>query len=273
VSDDELPPEDPEALRREGRRLARRVLRLEQTLAQVEQIRDTNARVLARVMSELDAERLRSRELLLNVLPAAIVERLDAGETLIADEHERVAVLFSDFVGFTAVAATLPAATLLSRLNSLFSAFDSAAERHGVEKIKTIGDAYMAVAGLTPHPADPVHAIADVALEMVATVEAAGAPWAIRIGIHVGPAVAGVIGTRKFAYDVWGDTVNVASRLESTSPVGRIHVSEGVADGLVGRYRLEPRGGVELKGKGTLATYLLLGEVEERPAPGPTLAE
>ena len=146
-------------------------------------------------------------------------------------------------------------------------------ERHGVEKIKTIGDAYMAVAGLTPttgRSRSPPSRMSPSRWSR--RVEAAGARWAIRIGIHVGPAVAGVIGTRKFAYDVWGDTVNVASRLESTSPAGRIHVSEGVADGLVGRYRAGAPRRRRAEGQGHLATYLLLGRAAERPAPGPTLS-
>ena len=250
--------EEPAEAAKEVLRLSRRVRRLEETLEQVESIRDTNARLLDRLMSDLDAERLRSRELLLNVLPAPIVARLDAGETLIADRHESVAVLLSDFVGFTEIATRLPPAELVQQLNALFSRFDAASVARGVEKIKTIGDAYMAVAGLDEGELRPVEAAADLALDMLEIVDSTNGAWQIRIGIHVGPAVAGVIGSRKFAYDVWGDTVNVASRLESTSVPGRIHVSDAVAAALPGRFRLEPRGSVALKGKGEVQTSFLL---------------
>jgi len=244
---------------REVARLARRVRRLEETLAQVESIRDTNMRLQGRLMADLAAERARSRELLLNVLPEDIVARLDAGETRIADRHERVAVLFSDLVGFTGIAARLAPAELVDRLDALFSAFDAACAEHGMEKIKTIGDAYMAAAGLRSQDADPCGAAAAVGLAMMRAVEATGGAWRMRVGIHLGPVVAGVIGRRKFAYDLWGDSVNVASRLEATAQPGRIHVSAEVAEALGGRYRLEPRGTVELKGKGPTETFYLLG--------------
>jgi class 3 adenylate cyclase len=236
------------------------VHRLEETLTQVESIRDTNARLLDRLMRDLDAERQRSRELLLNVLPEAIVARLDAGETLIADAHPHVAVLFSDFVGFTDRSSRMPAADVVSELNALFRLFDAACVARGVEKIKTIGDAYMAAAGLDDTTGDdPVGSTAALALDMLDAVVRTGGTWQIRIGIHVGPAAAGVIGTRKFAYDLWGDTVNVASRLETTCEPNRIQVSRDVADALGDRFRLEPRGEVELKGKGSIATWYLEG--------------
>jgi len=243
---------------REVLRLSRRVRRLEETLEQVESIRDTNMRLQDRLMDDLAAERARSRELLLNVLPEDIVARLDAGETRIADRHERVAVLFSDLVGFTGIAASLPPAELVDRLDRLFSTFDAACAEHGLEKIKTIGDAYMAAAGLRPGDPDPCAAAAAVALAMVRAVEATCGAWRMRVGIHVGPVVAGVIGRHKFAYDLWGDSVNVASRLEATAEPGRIHVSSEVAAALDGRYRLEPRGRVDLKGKGPTETFYLL---------------
>lgn len=244
---------------REVLRLSRRIRRLEETLGQVESIRDTNMRLLDRLMADLAAERARSRELLLNVLPEGIVARLDAGETRIADRHERVAVLFSDLVGFTGIAARLAPAELVERLDRLFSAFDAACAAHGMEKIKTIGDAYMAAAGLQPGEVEPCAAAAAVGLEMVRAVDTTRGAWRIRVGIHVGPVVAGVIGRRKFAYDLWGDSVNVASRLEATAEPGKIHVSAEVAGALHGRYRFEPRGLVELKGKGPTETFYLLG--------------
>jgi class 3 adenylate cyclase len=257
-------PLDPDALQRENARLARRVRRLEDTLVQLEEIRDANTYVLDRLVADLQAERQRSHDLLLNVLPEAIVQRLDGGESLIADRHDRVAVLFSDFVGFTRISSGLSPTELVGQLNALFSGFDAASARHGVEKIKTIGDAYLAVGGLMESAADPVAAAADLALDMLEVMRDAPDPWAVRIGIHAGPAVAGVIGTHKFAYDVWGDAVNVASRLETTSEPGRIHVSAEVAAVLDGRYDLEPRGDIELKGKGAVPTYFLLGRATPR---------
>jgi len=248
---------------RENLRLARRVRRLETTLDQSERIRDANALLLSRLMDDLEVERRRSQELLLNVLPARIVARLDAGEKNIADSHDHVAVLMTDLVSFTPTAAQLSAAQLVTELNDLFTRFDDACAARGVEKIKTIGDAYMAVAGLdVPDviaPASVVAAAANLALDMLRAVESSGARWQMRIGVHVGPVVAGIIGSRKFAYDVWGDTVNVASRLEATSEAGRIHVSSAVARELEATFALEPRGNVDLKGKGEMATWFVTG--------------
>jgi class 3 adenylate cyclase len=249
----------PEALEKEIARLTRRLGRLERQLEDVEAIRDTNLRFLDRVGGELEAEKARSRALLLNVLPEAIVERLGSGQQLIADRYDDVAVVFSDFVGFTEISARLEVGELVSSLNALFSAFDAACAALGVEKIKTIGDAYMAAAGLPGTSGDHVRAAADLALAMQAAVRDAGDPWQVRIGLHRGPVVAGVIGTTKFVYDLWGDAVNVASRLETSAPVGTIQVSAAVAAALGHGYDLEPRGGIELKGKGSTETYLLTG--------------
>jgi adenylate cyclase len=207
-------------LRKENARFARRISQLDATLQQVEQIRDTNARLLKRIMADLEIEQARSHDLLLNVLPQSIIDRLNAGEGLIADRYEDVAVVFSDFVGFTEISSRLPVDELVSSLNGLFSAFDAACAALGVEKIKTIGDAYMAAAGLPGTRPDHVQAAAELALAMRATVRDAGEPWQVRIGLHSGPVVAGVIGTNKFAYDLWGDAVNVASRLETTARSG-----------------------------------------------------
>lgn len=243
---------------KERAQLARRVARLEATLSQVEEIRDTNAQLLDRVLGDLVAERARSRELLLNILPQAIIDRLNAGERVIADRYDDVTVVFSDFVGFTEISARLPVVTLVGSLNELFSAFDEACRATGVEKIKTIGDAYMAASGLAGGPADHVAAAADLALAMRAAVERAGPPWSVRIGIHNGPVVAGVIGKSKFVYDLWGDAVNLASRLETSAPPGHIQVSESIATALGGSYELEPRGKIELKGKGPTSVYFLV---------------
>jgi class 3 adenylate cyclase len=234
-----------------ARRLARENDRLRATLTHLEQMRDTNARALDRVRGELDA-------LLLNVFPQPIIDRLNAGETLIADWHDDVTVLFSDLVGFTEISSRLPVAELVADLNDVFSSFDESCDRFGVEKIKTIGDAYLAVAGLPGSNPDHAAACADLALAMAAAVRKGAAPWRIRIGMHRGSAIAGVIGRRKYVYDVWGDTVNVASRLETSSEPGRIHVSAAVAERLREAFAFEPRGTIDLKGKGQAETYFLL---------------
>jgi class 3 adenylate cyclase len=241
---------DPDPVKA-ARRLARENERLRATLTHLEQMRDTNARALDRVRAELDA-------LLLNVFPKPIIDRLNAGETLIADRHDDVTVVFSDLVGFTEISSRLPVVELVARLNELFSSFDASCDRFGVEKIKTIGDAYLAVAGLPGSNPDHAAASADLALAMMAAVRAVGAPWQIRIGIHRGPVIAGVIGRRRYVYDVWGDPVNVASRLESSSEPGRIQISEAVVERLDGAFALERRGTMDLKGKGPTDTYFLV---------------
>jgi len=253
---DEPSQEQP---RKEATKLARRVSQLEATLLGVEQIRDTNARLLDRLRGELEVERARSQQLLLNVLPQPIIDRLNAGEGLIADRYDDVAVVFSDFVGFTEISSRLPVATVVAALNGLFSAFDAACALLRVEKIKTIGDAYLAAAGLPGTNPDHLAAVADLAIAMRAAVDAAGPPWQVRIGLHAGPVVAGVIGTSKFVYDLWGDAVNVASRLETSAPPGRIQVSGVVAAALAGAFELEPRGTIELKGKGSTEAWYLVG--------------
>jgi adenylate cyclase len=252
----------PEALRKDRARLAKRVGRLEEVLQNVEQIRDTNARLMDRLMVDLDAERARSQRLLLNVLPQRIIDRLNAGEHVIADGYDDVAVVFGDLVGFTELTSRRPPAEVVTSLNSLFSAFDAACAQLGVEKIKTIGDAYMAAAGLPGTAPEHLRAAADLALAMREAVDAAGPPWQIRIGLNAGPVVAGVIGTRKFFYDLWGDAVNVASRLESTAPPGHIQVTAEIGAALVDAFEIEPRGTVELKGKGPTITAFL---VRRRP--------
>ena len=259
---------EPEAaLRKEAARLARRVGQLETTLREVERMRDANTGLIERIMAELEVERARSRDLLLNILPQSIIDRLNGGERLIADRFDDIAVVYSDLVGFTEISARLPVATVVSSLNEMFSGFDSACAALGVEKIKTIGDAYLAAAGLpraAPSPdsvstARHIHAAADLALTMLSVVEAVGPPWRVRVGIHNGPVVAGVIGTSKFVYDLWGDAVNVASRLEASSEPGRVQVSASIAAATTGAFVVEPRGQVDLKGKGSTETFFLVG--------------
>lgn len=169
-------------------------------------------------------------------------------------------------MGFTGIASALPPATLVDELNALFRAFDAACDANGVEKIKTVGDAYLAVGGISGSADEGMAGVAETALAMVAAVgdgTGRAADWRIRIGIHAGPLVAGIVGVSKFAYDVWGDTVNVASRLESTSEPGRIHVSAALAARLADRYEFVSRGRVDLKGKGEMETSFL---VSRRPA-------
>lgn len=254
-------PRAADELEKENRRLARRLQRLEDNVRRLEQFQDSNSTLLSRLLAELEEERANSQRLLRNVLPQRIIDRLAAGETLIADRHERVSVLFSDIVGFTETSARLTPAVLIEEMNELFSGFDAICERTGVEKIKTAGDAYLVIGGLGGE-ADHAATTAEAALQMVEQVEAKsglGADWRIRIGLHGGPAVAGVIGTTKFAYDVWGDTVNVAARLEVASEPNRIHVSGTMAAQLEDRFRLMPRGAIDLKGKGLVETCFLLG--------------
>ncbi len=212
-------------------------------------------------LSRLEDEKEKFERLLLNILPPQIVGRLNDGETIIADRVDDVSVLFSDLVGFTQISAELAPTELVSYLNALFSDFDAIARELGVEKIKMIGDAYMVVAGVPEPRADHAPAIAEMALRMIETVETAkhehGAPFTARIGIHSGPVVAGIIGTHRFVYDVWGDTVNLASRLESQGEPNRIQVSEATAALLGDGFELEARGAIALKGKGKQTTYFL----------------
>ena len=216
---------------------------------------------IAKQIVIIQAEREKADSLLLNILPQAIGDRLKSEHRAIADGFAEVTVLFSDIVGFTKLSERLSPEELVIRLNALFSAFDDAAVQLGLEKIKTIGDAYMVVGGLpSPHD-DQAGAIAEMALQMQKIVSEDarlhGDKLSIRIGINSGPVVAGVIGKRKFAYDVWGDTVNTASRMESHSEPGRIQISAAVAAKLAGRYKLIPREMIEVKGKGPMQTYFL----------------
>ena len=199
-------------------------------------------------------ERERSERLLLNILPAPIAERLKESEGPIADHHAEATILFADIAGFTAMSTRMPAEELVTMLNAVFTGFDQLARRHGVEKIKTIGDAYMAVAGLPEAAPDHVERIADMALDMRAQ-----SSLAIRIGIDTGPVVAGVIGESKFIYDLWGDAVTTASRMESHGVPGGIQVTEAVRDRLGERYDFAMRGEIEVKGRGRMRTWMLEG--------------
>ena len=215
----------------------------------------------------LELERVKSERLLLNILPVSIAHRLKEGDSIIADHFESATVLFSDIVGFTALSEKVTPTELVDRLNRIFCAFDDLAEKHGLEKIKTIGDAYMVAGGFPEKKDGHANDVSAMALDMLAAIERCNRdyqqPVDIRIGIHTGPAVAGVIGIKKFAYDVWGDTVNTASRLESTSLPGRVQISDQAAKLLNGEFEIEARGMIELKGKGAMQTYWLLGRKTE----------
>jgi class 3 adenylate cyclase len=213
---------------------------------------------------ELAAANRQNERLLLNVLPEAIAHRMKSGETMIAEYFNDVTVLFADIVGFTELAAEQSPTDLVTLLNRIFSAFDIFSEQYNLEKIKTIGDAYMIVGGVpeaSPHHAD---AVAQMALEMLDTMrllsKSLGRELDIRIGIHTGAVVAGVIGQKKFSYDLWGDTVNTASRMESHGEAGRIHVSETVYHALREQFSFKERGFIDIKGKGRMKTYFLLGK-------------
>lgn len=216
---------------------------------------------------QLDAERQRSENLLLNVLPGSIAERLKDDCPNPVDDIARASVLFADIAGFTALSKSIAAGDLVAILNDLFSAFDELVERHGLEKIKTIGDAYM-VAGGVPNPSeDDLERLADFALDLRAVfrrrVKHLGLPLQLRIGIHAGPVVAGIIGTKKFLYDLWGETVNLASRMESTGMPEKIQVTQTVHDALAGKYVFARRGAVDVKGVGRIDTWYLEDHVAE----------
>jgi len=232
--------------------------------------RDRTRAALVHEHRLLEAEQARSERLLLNILPAPIAEQLRDGATTIAESQPEVTVLFADIVGFTPLAEDLGAQSLVDLLNEVFVVFDDLAEAAGLEKIKTIGDAYMVVGGLPTPRADHLSAVLDLGIEMcnaISEVETPhGEPLQLRIGIDAGPVVAGVIGRRKFSYDVWGDTVNTASRMESHGVLGRVQVTERVARAAWARFDFELRRSVAIKGKGTMTTFLLIGARASSPA-------
>ena len=215
--------------------------------------------------AEADRQRERSEKLLRNVLPDPIAERLKDQPGTVADHFESVTVLFADLAGFTKLSAGLSTTEVLDMLNTLFSAFDGLAAKHGLEKIKTIGDAYMVVGGVPEPLDDHTAAVARFALDLREVVasyaQSGGHAIDVRIGIHTGPVVAGVIGVDKFAYDLWGDTVNTASRMESHGAVGRIHVSDDVRAALGELFAFEDRGEIEVKSKGPMRTWFLLTDL------------
>jgi class 3 adenylate cyclase len=248
------------ALARAFSRMSRRLGRAFHEIEQANQVLEE--RVQERT-ADLSREREKSESLLRNILPSDIADRLKSEPSkAIAEGFDSVTVLFADIVGFTELSARVSPLVLVNLLNEVFSAFDRLAEKHGVEKIKTIGDAYMVVGGLPVHREDHARAICNMALDMqdvmselAKTHEGLG----VRIGVHTGPVVAGVLGTKKFSYDLWGDSVNIASRMESHGERGKIQISDSVVE-QVGNseFEIEKRGAVKLKGRGEMTTYWLV---------------
>ena len=215
-------------------------------------------------LAELQAERAKSERLLLNVLPKAIADRLKQGEQTIVDSFREATVLFADIVGFTRIATGMAPSRTVQLLNEVFSGFDRLAEVHQLEKIKTIGDSYMAVGGVPTPLREHAGHCAQMSLEMFDLIhhfnQRNSLDWKLRIGLNSGPVVAGIIGTKKFAYDLWGDTVNVASRMESQSTPGVIQVSATTHALLKDQFDFEPLGAIELKNRGRMVTYRLVGK-------------
>jgi class 3 adenylate cyclase len=230
-------------------------------------------RLLAHQQRLLEAERARSEGLLRNMLPTSIAERLKQRQEVIADASPKVTVLFADIADFTPHAERSPPEATVALLNDLFSEFDALTETRGLEKIKTMGDAYMVAGGLPDPMPDHAAAVAELALEMLDVAARQSLPdgWLVRlrIGIASGPVVAGVIGRRRFSYDLWGDTVNTASRMQTTGVPGCIQVTERTRQLLRERYVFRERGIIQVKGKGKMRTYFLSGRTGV-PAPNRT---
>ncbi|MFW5763704.1 MAG: adenylate/guanylate cyclase domain-containing protein [Coleofasciculus sp.] len=223
---------------------------------------DISDRIKAEQALRLEQEK--SERLLLNILPKPIVDQLKQFEGSLAQQFTEATILFADIVGFTQLSAQMSPLELLNLLNQIFSVFDKLAEKHGIEKIKTIGDAYMAVAGLPVANDHHAEAIAQMALDMQQAIQQfktpQGEPFQIRIGINTGLVVAGVIGIKKFSYDLWGDAVNVASRMESSGLPGKIQVTAATKERLQDKYIFEQRGVIAVKGKGEMINYWLVGK-------------
>ena len=215
-------------------------------------------------LEQIRVEKEKSERLLLNILPGPIAERLKAKEGIIVDSFPDATVLFADIVGFTKLSQQITPTELINLLNTIFSAFDRLAERWGLEKIKTIGDAYMAVAGLADGHSRHAESMAGFALDILGAMEGisaeSGRQLQLRVGINTGPVIAGVIGKSKFIYDLWGDTVNTASRMESHGQVDRVHVTAATHEQLRQSYDFEARGMIPVKGKGEMETFFLTGK-------------
>jgi class 3 adenylate cyclase len=224
-------------------------------------LRVGNAVYTKHLHDQLQVEQEKAEQLLLNILPQPIAERMKKGETNIADSHPDVTVLLADLVGFTTLAAHIGPEQIVQLLNEVFSAFDLLTEEHGLEKIKTIGDAYMVAGGVSVPRPDHAEASAELALDLQEEIERLNHEYdttvRLRIGICTGPVVAGVIGRRRFAYDLWGETVNLACRLESTGEAGKIQIAESTHDRLKHKYQFAPKHSLDVKGHDRLFAYWL----------------
>lgn len=221
-------------------------------------------REISRAQRAMEIEYQRSESLLANILPVTIAERLkQPGRDVIADKYQDAAILFADIAGYTKLASDISPTELVRFLDDLYTEFDALVDRHGLEKVKTSGDSYMVVSGVPVERPDHLAALARLALDMADTVsgltDAQGRAVPLRIGLAAGPVVAGVVGARKFFYDVWGDAVNVASRMESTDVEGRIQVPQDVYERLREHFTFDERGDVDVKGKGVMHTWYLTG--------------
>lgn len=236
--------------------------------ARERELRQLNGRLeqvltdLAEKHQLLQLEQEKSERLLLNILPQPVAERLKRNPGVIAEQYAAVTVLFADIVDFTVLAARIAPEEVVNLLNDIFSLFDHLAEKHGLEKIKTVGDAYMAVGGLPIPCDDHIAAVAEMALDILEELpKLTGGTIHVRLGIHTGPVIAGVIGKKKFIYDLWGDTVNIASRMESHGLVDEIQVTAETYAQLRHAYQFQQRGSIQVKGRGEMDTYLLSGRV------------
>jgi class 3 adenylate cyclase len=251
-------------IERENRSLLKKLSRSEKKMRSLEILQEQNASLLRTLMADLDAERAESERLLLNILPEPVAQRLKTESGVIADRYEAASVMFADIVGFTPLSETLSAEEMVEWLNEVYSAFDGFVQDHGVEKIRTIGDGYMVAAGV-PYPRED-HAVAltGLALNIKRYFEALppvhGYAANFRIGINSGPLVAGVIGTHKFQYDLWGDAVNTAARMESHGVPGRIQVTAATYELIQDHFECEARGRIAVKGKAAMETWFVLGE-------------
>ncbi len=228
----------------------------------------TSLREMARAEQAMDAEYQRSEQLLSNILPATIAQQLkDPSRTIIADNYDDASILFADIAGYTERASDLTPTDLVRFLDRLYTDLDALVDRHGLEKVKTSGDSYMVVAGVPKPRVDHIEALACLALDLADAVadlkDPRGRAVPLRIGLAAGPVVAGVVGARKFFYDVWGDAVNVAARMETTDVAGRIQVPQNVYDRISHAFVLEERGDVEIKGKGVMHTWYLVGRRDD----------
>lgn len=256
------PDKKMQELQAENQRLSKRLRRVERRMITMDWLQNQNMNLLRALMTDLDYERERSESLLLNILPELIAHRLKAGPGVIADQFDSASVLFADIVGFTPLSQALSAQEMVSWLNEIYSAFDEFVQKHAVEKIRTIGDNYMVASGVPSQREDHAIAITRLALDMRDYISGLpptkGHRANFRIGINSGPMVGGVIGTHKFQYDIWGDSVNTASRMESHGIPGQIQVTRNTYDLIRDAFECEARGPIAVKGKGDMETWFVL---------------